>query len=95
MNSEELYEDVSKDTEIGEYVNPHFLKVTRKSKVLYGRWFDKTIITLRMLYNMFSLYGNIEKMIYFKEKSGCLVQYFTVENAELAKESLTDVILYG
>lgn len=48
-----------------------------------------------MLYNMFSLYGNIEKMIYFKEKNGCLVQYYTIENAELAKDSLTDVVFYG
>jgi hypothetical protein len=62
-------------------VNPLFLKgsfyisnkVVRKSKVIYARWFDKKVVTLKMLYNIFSTFGNIDKMIYLKERSSALI----------------------
>ena len=43
-----------------------------------------------MLYNIFSLYGNIEKMIYLKEKLSCLIEYQTQDMAALAKEYMSD-----
>lgn len=79
-----MYEEVENYQDPNEYVNPLFLKglfkqlfikVVRKSKVIYARWFDKKNVTLRMLYNIFSTYGNIEKMIFLKEKSSVLIQY--------------------
>ena len=77
-----MYEEVEDYQDPGDYVNPLFLKgilvlfswlVVRKSKVIYARWFDKKNVTLRMLYNIFSTYGNIEKMIFLKERSSVLV----------------------
>ena len=47
--------------------------VVRKSKVIYARWFDKKLVTLKMLYNIFSMFGNIDKMIYLKERSSALI----------------------
>ena len=48
-------------------------KIARKSKVIYARWFDKKVVTSLMLYNLFSTYGNIDKLIYLKERSSALV----------------------
>jgi hypothetical protein len=69
--------------------------VVRKSKVIYARWFDKKNVTLKMLYNIFSTYGNIEKMILLKERSSVLVQYESLEHASQAKEALNDVVYFG
>ncbi|CAD8113977.1 unnamed protein product [Paramecium sonneborni] len=78
-----------------EYVNPLFFKTLRKSKVIYARWFDKKVVTSTMLYNIFSIYGNIDKMIYLKERSSCLIQYVTQDHAAIAKEALNDIMFYG
>lgn len=48
-----------------------------------------------MLYNLFSIYGNIDKMIYLKERSSALIQYMTYDYAAIAKESLNDIMFYG
>lgn len=91
----QLYDDVTENSDPAEYVNPLFLKVVRKSKVIYARWFDKKVVTLKMLYNIFSTYGNIDKMIYLKDRSSALIQYQTLDHATMAKESLNDVMFYG
>ncbi|CAD8117993.1 unnamed protein product [Paramecium sonneborni] len=78
-----------------EYVNPLFFKALRKSKVIYARWFDKKVVTSTMLYNIFSIYGNIDKMIYLKERSSCLIQYVMQDHAAIAKEALNDIMFYG
>jgi hypothetical protein len=99
----QLYDDVTENSDPAEYVNPLFLKgndyqlneVVRKSKVIYARWFDKKVVTLKMLYNIFSTYGNIDKMIYLKERSSALIQYQTLDHATMAKESLNDVMFYS
>ncbi|CAK70180.1 unnamed protein product (macronuclear) [Paramecium tetraurelia] len=80
---------------IEEYINPKFLQTVRKSRVIYARWFDKKVVTSQMLYNLFSIYGNIDKMIYLKERSSALIQYVTQDHAAIAKESLNDIMFYG
>ncbi|CAD8139746.1 unnamed protein product [Paramecium octaurelia] len=80
---------------IEEYINPKFLQSVRKSRVIYARWFDKKVVTSQMLYNLFSIYGNIDKMIYLKERSSALIQYVTQDHAAIAKESLNDIMFYG
>ncbi|CAD8132574.1 unnamed protein product [Paramecium pentaurelia] len=75
--------------------NSKQLLQTKKSKVIYARWFDKKVVTSQMLYNLFSIYGNIDKMIYLKERSSALIQYMTYDYAAIAKESLNDIMFYG
>jgi RNA recognition motif-containing protein len=65
------------------------------SKVIYARWFDKKLVGLRMLYNVFSTFGNIDKMIYLKERSSALVQFETTEFATQAKDALTGLRFFG
>ncbi|CAD8139112.1 unnamed protein product [Paramecium pentaurelia] len=80
---------------VDEFSNYKQLQQTKKSKVIYARWFDKKVVTSQMLYNLFSIYGNIDKMIYLKERSSALIQYMTYDYAAIAKESLNDIMFYG
>ena len=66
----------------------------RKSKVIYARWFDKKEVTLRMLFNIFSCFGNMEKMMFMTNKSSCLIEYQKLESASLAKESLNELVFF-
>ncbi|CAD8143244.1 unnamed protein product [Paramecium octaurelia] len=75
--------------------NSKSLQQAKRSKVIYARWFDKKVVTSQMLYNLFSIYGNIDKMIYLKERSSALIQYMTYDYAAIAKESLNDIMFYG
>ncbi len=63
--------------------------------MIYARWFEKGQVTLKMLYNIFSSFGNIQKMIYLKIRNSALVEYQTVESATIAKESLNDMEFLG
>lgn len=44
-----------------------------KTKVIYARWFDPEKCSMTMIYNIFSTFGNIEKMIFFKSKFNVLI----------------------
>lgn len=50
---------------------------------------------MKMLYNIFSTFGNIERMIFFKDKSSVLIEYQQVEQASIAKEYLNDIEFQG
>lgn len=91
----ELYEDITSDMDLGNYVNPLFLKATRKSKVIYARWFQKERVDMDMLYNIFSTFGNIERMIFFKDKSSVLIEYQKIEQASIAKDYMNDIRFQG
>lgn len=47
------------------------------TKVLYANWFDPKQTTMSMIYNIFSTFGNIQKMIFFKTKCNVLIEYST------------------
>ncbi|CAD8073761.1 unnamed protein product [Paramecium sonneborni] len=47
------------------------------TKVLYANWFDPNQTTMSMIYNIFSTFGNIQKMIFFKTKCNVLIEYST------------------
>lgn len=47
------------------------------TKVVYANWFDPKQSTMLMIYNIFSTFGNIVRMIYFKTKCNVLIEYTT------------------
>ena len=55
------------------------IKIIEKliTKVLYANWFDPQQTTMTMIYNIFSTFGNIQKMIFFKTKCNVLIEYST------------------
>lgn len=48
-----------------------------------------------MLYNIFSTFGNIERMIFFKDKSSVLIEYQKIEQASIAKDYMNDIRFQG
>lgn len=46
-----------------------------KSRIVQAGPFDENYFNIRMLYNLFSIYGNIEKMLFQKDTRTLLVQY--------------------
>ncbi|EGR34484.1 hypothetical protein IMG5_009910 [Ichthyophthirius multifiliis] len=44
-----------------------------------------------MILNLFSFYGKIEKMIYIKDKSSCLIEYKNLYDAQISKDNLNDI----
>lgn len=67
----------------------------KKTKVIFARWFDKNVVTINQIFNIFSAFGNIDKVIYLKEKSSALIQFNKVEYAVLAKEYLQHIEFQG
>lgn len=63
--------------------------------MIYANWFDKNVVSLKMLINIFSYFGIVERLMYLKNKSSCLIEYSKLESALTAKESLKDMNFMG
>jgi RNA recognition motif-containing protein len=48
-----------------------------------------------MLYNIFSNFGNIKKIIFIRRQAAALIEYETVEFAAKAKEDLSNIVFMG
>lgn len=59
---------------------------------MYVRILSNNIL-MKHIYNLFSCFGNISKIIYIKDKFSALVEYETEEYASKAKNNLNDVTL--
>lgn len=89
--------DNCEETEIdpSTYVNPEFLKGNQKSRVIYVRGLDHPDITIEKIYNLFSNYGNIQKIKFLKQKNIALIEYETQEHANQAKDLLNHCEFMG
>ena len=72
----------------------NFYKENKKSKVIYVRGLDHEFITIKIIYNLFSNFGNILKIIFLKKKSVALIDYESVLNASHAKDNLNNIIFF-
>jgi RNA recognition motif-containing protein len=66
-----------------------------KSKVLYVRGLANENITVKMLYNIFSNFGNVTKIMMNKEKLSSLVEYQNLEFAAIAKDYLNNMVFFS
>ncbi|CAD8170843.1 unnamed protein product [Paramecium octaurelia] len=66
-----------------------------KSRVIVAKSFDDSVTTIDMLYNIFSIYGNIDKMVYQKDKSTLLIEYHLQKCADQCIEKLNNVVFQG
>ena len=66
----------------------------KKSKVVYVRGLESEYINLKIIYNLFSNFGNIFKIIFLKKKSVALIDYETVINASHAKDHLNNIVFF-
>lgn len=58
------------------------------------RGLESEYVSLKVIYNLFSNFGNILKIIFLKKKSVALVDYETVLNASHAKDHLNNITFF-
>lgn len=83
------------DVDLSTYVNPMFLLENRKSKVIYVRGLENPKMTIIMIYNLFSNFGNILKIIFLRNKSAALIEFENISYATQAKDSLNNLVFFG
>ena len=67
----------------------------RKSKVIYVRGINTKIVTLNMIKNIFSNFGNILKLIFMKDKGCGLLEFENIVYATKAKDYMNNLNLSG
>jgi len=65
----------------------------KKSQVLYVKGLDDRDISIQMIYNLFSNFGNVLKVIYIRSKTASLLEYENAEYATIAKDYLNNIVL--
>jgi RNA recognition motif-containing protein len=66
-----------------------------QSKVLYLRGILNEEINFQILYNIFSNYGNICKMLMIRVKNTALIEFEDVPSAKIAKDHLNNIKILG
>eukprot|EP00828_Plagiopyla_frontata_P046697 TRINITY_DN8390_c0_g1_i1.p2 TRINITY_DN8390_c0_g1~~TRINITY_DN8390_c0_g1_i1.p2 ORF type:complete len:220 (-),score=15.56 TRINITY_DN8390_c0_g1_i1:100-759(-) len=64
-------------------------------KVLYIRGLDHPSLSLQALYNVFSNFGMVIRMLFFRQKGAMLIQYSNAQEAQQCKEWMNCVVFYG
>lgn len=65
------------------------------SRVLYVKGLGSKLISVKHVYNLFSNFGDIKRIILLRAKEVALVEFETLEYAKLAKESLNNLCFFN
>lgn len=65
------------------------------SKVLFIKGLEDPKIKVQVIYNLFSNFGNISKIIYMRNKNGALIEFQSVEYATIAKDFLNNLNFFS
>lgn len=65
------------------------------SKVLFIKGLDEPGLSVAMIYNVFSNFGNISKIIFMRSKGGALIEFHSVEYATIAKDFLNNLFFFS
>ena len=63
--------------------------------MLYCRGLEDEKITMEIIYNLFSNFGDILKIIYIRKKKTALIEYETINYASYAREYMNNVKFFG
>ena len=67
----------------------------KKCAVLHVNGLEHPEIKVQMLYNIFSNFGNITKIIFMRNKASALIEFETVDYAAIAKDYLNNIVFMG
>jgi len=67
----------------------------RKSRVIYCRGLEEEKITMDIIYNLFSNFGDILKIIFIRKKKAALIEYENINYASYAREYMNNVKFFG
>lgn len=65
------------------------------SKVLFVKGLEDNKLKVQVLYNLFSNFGNITKIIFMRNKGGALIEFQSVEYATIAKDFLNNLNFFS
>lgn len=68
---------------------------TKKCAVLHVNGLEHKDIRVQMLYNVFSNFGNITKIIFMRNKASALIEFENVDYAAVAKDYLNNIVFMG
>jgi RNA recognition motif-containing protein len=66
-----------------------------KSPVIFVKGFDPDISTVTMIYNVFSNFGNINKIVFIRSRGVAFVEYESVVYSTIAHDSLNNATFLG
>ena len=64
------------------------------SKVLYVKGLSSKVVSVRNIYNLFSNFGDIKRIILLRAKEVALVEFDTLEYAKMARENLNNLCFF-
>lgn len=67
----------------------------KKSPIIYVKGLNHRDMKVALVYNMFSNFGNIQKIIFIKKAGAALIEYENSEYGSFAKEYMDKVQLLG
>lgn len=67
----------------------------KKSAVLHVNGLEHKDIKVHMIYNIFSNFGNITKIILMKNKASALIEFENIQFSALAKDYLNNIVFMG
>ena len=65
------------------------------SRVLFVKGLEDNKLKVQVLYNLFSNFGNITKIIFMRNKGGALIEFQSVEYATIAKDFLNNLNFFS
>ncbi|CAK69202.1 unnamed protein product (macronuclear) [Paramecium tetraurelia] len=96
IHNQQRQQQLQQQLQINNTLNQiYHVEQEEKSRVIVAKSFDDSVTTIDMLYNIFSIYGNIDKMVYQKDKSTLLVEYHLQKCADQCIEKLNNVVFQG
>eukprot|EP01017_Pseudomicrothorax_dubius_P027440 TRINITY_DN3165_c0_g1_i1.p1 TRINITY_DN3165_c0_g1~~TRINITY_DN3165_c0_g1_i1.p1 ORF type:complete len:580 (-),score=105.25 TRINITY_DN3165_c0_g1_i1:146-1885(-) len=69
------------------------VQTDHRSPVVYVKGFDSELVNVTMIYNIFSNFGNVEKIMYMRAKGIALIEFETIDYASIAREYLNNITL--
>lgn len=67
----------------------------KKSQVLYVKGLEHDEIRVQMLYNIFSNFGNLLKIIFIRPKAAALLEFENAEYSTISKDFLNNIVFMG
>jgi len=63
--------------------------------VLYIRGLENKEVKIQMLYNIFSNFGNILKIIFIRSKAAALIEFESSDYSTISKDYLNNIVFMG
>jgi len=86
---------INKDMQVYQNLSSVLGVECKKSQVLYIRGLEHKDIKIHMLYNIFSNFGNILKIIFIRSKAAALIEFENSDYSTISKDYLNNIVFMG